>query len=92
MNEHDELINLIILRTEELANILHGRDPIGTCNETDFDINDDGTLLVQFESYYYGSSDMDSYHLPLEFIYDEEYRDNYKTTILYKKSMMNENE
>lgn len=85
MDEHDELVDLIITRAEELANILHGRDPIGTCCETDFDINDDGTLLVQFETYYCGDYDMDSYHLPLEFIFSEDYRNNYKTLIEKEK-------
>jgi hypothetical protein len=29
-DEHDELVDLIITRAEELANILYVRDPIGT--------------------------------------------------------------
>ena len=85
MNEHEELVDLIISRTEELANILHGRDPVGTCCETDFDVNDDGTLLVQFEEYWCGESDMDSYHLPLEFLFSEDYRKKYKTLIEKEK-------
>lgn len=85
MNEHDELVDLIITRTEELANILHGRDPIGTCDETDFDIKDDGTLLIQFGSYSCGDYDYDSYHLPLEFLFSKDYRKNYKTMILNKR-------
>ena len=50
MNEHEELIELILDRTKELANILHNRDPIGECYERDFDINDDGSLFVLFEA------------------------------------------
>lgn len=84
MNENEELIELILDRTKELANILHNRDPIGICCETDFDINDDGSLLVQFEDYYDGD-DCDSYHLPLEFIFSEDYRKNYKTMIINKR-------
>lgn len=82
MDEHEELIELILDRTKELANILHNRDPIGECYERDFDINDDGSLLVQFEADCY---DMDSYHLPLEFIFSKEYRKNYKIMILNKR-------
>lgn len=81
MDEHDELVDLIITRTVELANILHGRDPVGTCCETDFDVKDDGTLLVQFEEYYCGDSDTDSYYLPLEFLFSEDYRKNYKSLV-----------
>jgi hypothetical protein len=81
MDEHEELVELILDRTKELANILHNRDPIGKCHETDFDINADGSLLIQFENYY-DCDDCDSYHLPLEFIFNEEYRKNYKTSIL----------
>jgi hypothetical protein len=81
MAEHDELVDLIISRTKEMANILYGRDPAGTCCETDFDVKDDGTLLVQFETYYCGDSDTDSYYLPLEFLFSEDYRKNYKSLI-----------
>ena len=81
MDEHDELINLILTRTKELANIMYNRDPNGTCYETDFDINDDGSLLVQFEEHWCGETDMDSYRLPLEFVFSEEYRKNYRTLI-----------
>lgn len=84
MNEHDELVELIIARTKELANILHGRNPIGICREPDFDVKDDGTLLVQFEDYY-DCDDCDSYYLPLEFLFSEEFRKNYKTMILNKR-------
>jgi len=85
MNEHDELVNLIIERTKEMANILHGRDPVGTCGETDFEERDDGTLLVQFEAYYCGDVDIDSYYLPLEFLFSEDYRKNYKSLIKKEK-------
>ena len=81
MGEHGMLVNLIISRTEEMANILYDRDPIGTCDETDFDIKDDDTLLVQFEQYYCGDRDMDSYYLPLEFLFSGDYRKNYKTLV-----------
>jgi hypothetical protein len=81
MFEHNELVELIISRTTELANILYNRDPNGTCGETDFETRDDDTLLVQFEEYWCGELNMDNYRLPLEFVFNEDYRKNYKTLI-----------
>jgi len=77
MQQHDEIVDLIINKAEEMAMIQYDRPPIGTCCETDFDERD-GKLLVQFEERYCGDSDYDTYHVPLEFLFDPDYAEKYK--------------
>ena len=77
LKQYDGIVNLIIAKTTQLALIEWGRVPTGECCETDFS-EEDGKLVVQFESYSCGEPDFDTYYLPLEFLFDEDYPEKYK--------------
>lgn len=77
LKEYDEIVKLIIAKTTQLALIERGRVPTGACCETDFS-EEDGKLVVQFESYSCGEPDFDTHYLPLEFLFDEGYPEKYK--------------
>ena len=77
LKQHDEIVELIIAKTTQLALIQRGRVPTGECCETDFS-EEDGRLMVQFESCSCGEPDCDTYYLPLEFLFDENYPEKYK--------------
>lgn len=81
IGKNNELIDLIILRTKEFSNIIYDRDPIGVCDETDFDVRD-GSMLVQFCESLCGELSVDSFYIPLEFLFSKEYRENYVGTIM----------
>jgi hypothetical protein len=78
MDQHDELIELVIDKTRQMALIQRGAYPSGTVHETDFEERD-GKLVVQFERYYCGDTDCDTYYLPYDALYDEHYLENYKS-------------
>ena len=82
LKHYDEIVKLIIAKTTQLALIQWGRVPKGECYETDFS-EEDGKLIVQFESYSCGEPDFDTYYLPLEFLFDENYPEKYK--VLFKE-------
>lgn len=75
IKQRDDSIQLILEKANEFAFII-GRSPIGECTETDFEI-EDGKFFVQFESRSCGESDYDTYMLPMEFIFDEDYPKKY---------------
>lgn len=77
IKQYNQLVDLILAKTEQLALIERGRRPRGTCDEIDFE-EKDGKLLVEFERYYCGESGYESYYLPLEFLFDENYPEKYK--------------
>jgi len=89
LKRYDEIIKLIIAKTTELALIQWGRVPTGECVETDFS-EEDGKLIVYFESYSCGESDYDTYHLPLEFLFDENYPEKYK--VMFKEEQRKKKE
>lgn len=78
MDQHEELVNLIIDKTRQMALIQRGAYPSGTVGETDFEERD-GKLMVQFEKYYCGDDDGDTYYLTYDALYDEHYLENYKS-------------
>ena len=82
LKQYDEIVKLIIAKTTQLALIQWRNVPKGECNETDFS-EEDGKLIVQFESYSCGEPDFDTYYLPLEFLFDENYPEKYK--VLFKE-------
>ena len=77
LKKYQQLVDLILAKTEQLALIERGRRPRGICDEIDFK-EKDGKLLVEFERYCCGESQYESYHLPLEFLFDENYPEKYK--------------
>jgi hypothetical protein len=81
---HDEFKSVLVGCAQEISMISNGRELIGTWNE-DVDLWNEGVYLVQFESYSCGDSDYDSVNVPVEYIYDEEYREYYKSQLILKK-------
>ena len=89
LKQYDEIIKLIIEKTIQLAFIQRGRAPIGKCDITKF-VEEHGELVVYFESYSCGESDYDSFHLPLEFLFDENYPEKYK--VIFKEEQRRKKE
>lgn len=79
IKSHEELIELIILKTTQLSLMLYDAPPKGHFITELDELNEkDGKICVQFESYSCGESDYDTYYLPLEFLFDESYPEKYK--------------
>ena len=89
LKQYDDIVKLIIAKTIELAFIQWGRAPIGECDITEFE-EKDGELIVYFESYSCGESDYDTFHLPLEFLFDENYPEKYK--VIFKEEQRKKKE
>lgn len=77
VNKRNEINELILVKTAQLSYILYGRCPEGECCDYDFE-EKDGKLVVQFSSYKCQEVDYDTFYLPLEFLFDEEYPERYK--------------
>lgn len=70
---------------KEIFKIEYGREPIGeVC--IDDELYDDEKYMVQFETYSCGERDSETAMVPIEYIYDEGYRE------YYKKYLINERE
>lgn len=82
LEQYDGIVKLIIEKTIQLAFIQRGRAPIGKCDITEFE-EEHGELVVYFESYSCGESDYDTFHLPLEFLFDENYPEKYE--VIFKE-------
>lgn len=89
LEQYDGIVKLIIEKTIQLALIQYGRAPIGKCDLTEFEEEDD-KLVVYFESYSCGESDYDTFHLPLEFLFDENYPEKYK--VIFKEEQRKKKE
>ncbi len=78
--EYNDIVEFIVERTYEFAKITEGRMPNGFVDGTDFEeIN--GCLEIWFE---HDSDETSVYRIPLQFIFDEDYRASY-TTIYAEK-------
>jgi len=75
---HEELIELIISKTTQLSLMLYNKPPKGIFTSLDDLDEKDGKICVQFESYLHGESNYDTFHLPIEFLFDESYPEKYK--------------
>ena len=89
VDQHDQLTNLVIEKTRQLAFIQCGRYPEGIVSETDFE-EKDGRLMVQFERNYCGDYDYDTYYLPLDALFDEHYLEKYKSIFEEEKRAIEE--
>lgn len=76
-NLRNELNELILEKVTQMALIQYNRLPEGVCYEHYFD-EEDGKIMIQFESWHCGESDYDTYRMPLEFLFDETYAEKYK--------------
>lgn len=92
-NEYNNYIQLnknfdrsLVACAQEISQISNGRELIGEfTGDTDlWDV--DSTYLVEFENYSCCESNYDSVYVPIEYIYDEGYRE------YYKKYLINERE
>ena len=81
MRLHAEIVDLILERATAMALMQHGRHPNGTCGETDFD-EEDGKLLVQFEEYWCSESNYDTYHVPIEYLFDPDWAEKYEVFLV----------
>ena len=81
MRQHAEIVDLVLERATTMALIQYGRHPIGTCGETDFD-EEDGKLLVQFEEYWCGESNYDTYRVPIEYLFDPDWVEKYEVFLV----------
>ncbi len=80
LKTNDDLCNLINKKTVELCRILYDRCPTGVyqSSEQDFEIYKDGCILVNYESWSCGELCYDQFELPLEFLFDVNYPEEYK--------------
>lgn len=77
VNKRNEINELVLAKTVQLSYILYNRCPDGECYNYDFQ-EEDGKLVVQFESCKCQETDYDTFYLPLEFLFDESYPEKYK--------------
>lgn len=77
VKKRNEINELILVKTVQLSYILYNRCPEGECCNYDFE-EEDGKLVVQFESYKCQETDYDTFYLPLEFLFYEYYPEEYK--------------
>ena len=77
--EYNDIIEFIVEITYEFAKITEGREPKGCVDDTDFN-EIDGCLEIWFEhDVYCGGTETSVYKVPLQFIFDEDYRATYST-------------
>ena len=79
MQQHADIIDLVISRARDIAMIQYDRLPEGECRDTDFD-EEGGKLLVQFEDYRCGEPTYDSYYVPIWTLFDKNWAEKYETT------------
>lgn len=77
VKKRNEINELILAKTVQLSYILYNRCPDGECYNYDFE-EEDGKLVVQFESCKCQETDYDTFYLPLEFLFYEHYPEEYK--------------
>lgn len=93
-NEYNNYIQLnknfersLVACAQEISQISNGRELIGKFTG-DIDLWDiDSTYLVQFETDPCGERDYDSVYVPIEYIYDEGYREYYKKHLVHQREM-----
>lgn len=73
----NKLHKLIEEKTKQLSLIQYNKLPVGVYRDCEF-TEENGKLLVEFESYSCGETDYDQFYLPLEFLFDESYPEKYK--------------
>ena len=78
MQQHADIIDLVISRARDIAMIQYGRLPEGECRDTDFN-EEGGKLLVQFEDYRCGTLTYDGYYVPIWTLFDKNWAEKYET-------------
>lgn len=80
----DKFEQCLIDCAQEISQISNGRNLIGEFTG-DIDVWDDDKYLVQFEEYSCGERDYDSVYVPIEYIYNEGYREYYKKHLIQER-------
>ncbi len=77
VEQRKRINELILFKTVQLALIQYKKVPKGDVVDYDFE-ESDRKLIVQYQSYSCGDTDIETYYLPLEFLFDESYPEKYK--------------
>lgn len=77
VEQRKKINELILSKAVQLALIQYKKVPKGDVVDYDFE-ESDRKLIVQYQSYSCGDINIETYYLPLEFLFDESYPEKYK--------------